>query len=532
MSAMLTGGVGEALGAKPAGPPTGRAYLASLDDGREVWSHGRRVGRVTEEEGFRNAARSIARLYDALHADGSRRVLACATDTGSGTITHRFFRVSRGREELMAARGAIEAWARLTGGWMGRTPDYKASLTTTFGACPGFYGPFEANARRWYARAQEEVTFLSHAVANPPVDRDRPMAEVGDVIVTAQRETGAGVIVSGVKVVATGAPLTRACYFGQTPGTISDDPAQALAFIVPLNAPGVRVIARASYERAAGRTGTPFDYPLASRFDENDAVVVLDRVLVKWEDVLIYRDAERARRFFFETGFVNNFLFHGCTRLAVKLEFLAALMARGLKLAGHDRHRGPRALLGEVIAWGHTVRALSEAMASMAEPWGEGAGAVLPQRRAALAYCLLGPECVPRVRAIVQQTLGSGLIYLPSGSADLLSEELRGDVGRFYRGPRGRDGEAGVDARERIKVMKLLWDAVGSEFAGRHELYERNYAGSWESLRLMIAGEAEEAGRLRAGDDLVDACLNGYDEQGWTDAAWAEGPGRGAGGSR
>ena len=57
-----------ATGDAPLLPYTGKEYLDSLDDGREVWIYGERVKNITEHPAFRNTARMIARLYDALHA--------------------------------------------------------------------------------------------------------------------------------------------------------------------------------------------------------------------------------------------------------------------------------------------------------------------------------------------------------------------------------------------------------------------------------------------------------------------------------
>ena len=112
-------------------PLTGKEYLESLQDGREIWIYGERVQDVTTHPAFRNVARMIARLYDALHDPKQQDVLTSPTDTGSGGFTHKFFRVARSREDLIAQRGAIAHWARMTYGWMGRTPDYKASLMNT-----------------------------------------------------------------------------------------------------------------------------------------------------------------------------------------------------------------------------------------------------------------------------------------------------------------------------------------------------------------------------------------------------------------
>ncbi len=148
-------------------PYTGAEYRESLRDGREVYIDGERVADVTVHPAFRNSVRSIARLYDALHDPARNDVLTCPTDTGSGGYTHRYFRVSRSREELVAAQGAIADWSRLTYGWMGRTPDYKGSFTNTLGANAEFYGRFADNARAWYGRVQEAVPFINHTRTCP-----------------------------------------------------------------------------------------------------------------------------------------------------------------------------------------------------------------------------------------------------------------------------------------------------------------------------------------------------------------------------
>ena len=115
-------------------PFTGKEFLESLRDGREIWIYGQRVDDVTAHPAFRNPARMLARLYDALHDPAQRDVLTCPTDTGSGGVTHRYFRAPASADDLVAARDAIAAWARLTYGWMGRSPDYKAAFLATLGA--------------------------------------------------------------------------------------------------------------------------------------------------------------------------------------------------------------------------------------------------------------------------------------------------------------------------------------------------------------------------------------------------------------
>ncbi|MGH7097732.1 MAG: 4-hydroxyphenylacetate 3-hydroxylase C-terminal domain-containing protein, partial [Stellaceae bacterium] len=69
-------------------------------------------------------------------------------------------------------------------------------------------------------------------------------------------------------------------------------------------------------------------------------------------------------------------------------------------------------------------------------------------------------------------------------------------------------------------TMKLLWDAIGSEFGGRHQLYERNYAGNHEDIRIQVLTGARRSGAMEAMTALVDRCLSEYDETGWTAAPW------------
>ena len=357
-------------------PFTGAEYLASLNDGREVYIYGERVENVTTHPAFRNGARSIARLYDALHDPKSQELLTCETDTGSGGYTHRFFRAARSREELIKQRDAIAGWARLSYGWMGRSPDYKASLMNTLGANYQFYGKFADNARSWYRRAQEHVLFMNHAIVNPPVDRAKAADQVKDVFITIQKETDAGIYVSGAKVVATSSALTHYNFLGQNAAIVpSHDTDLAVMFIAPMNTPGVKLICRTSYEMMASVMGTPFDYPLSSRFDENDAIFVFDNAFIPWEDVLLHRDLEKLKTFFPQSGFLAGYQFQGCTRLAVKLDFLVGLIAKALRTTGADDFRGNQAMLGEIIAWRNLFWALTDAMAANSDPVGGRRGA-------------------------------------------------------------------------------------------------------------------------------------------------------------
>src|ERR1700746_2932691 len=164
---------------------------------------------------------------------------------------------------------------------MGRSPDYKAAFLATLGANADFYPPYQDNARRWYGAAQERVLFLNltHARVRPPVDRHRPPDEVADVYVHVERETDAGLIVSGAKVVATGSALTHYNFVAHPSMVPVRKKEFAVTFLAPMDTPGVKLICRPSYAMTAEVMGSPFDYPLSSRLDENDAILVFDQAL-------------------------------------------------------------------------------------------------------------------------------------------------------------------------------------------------------------------------------------------------------------
>ena len=213
----------------------------------------------------------------------------------------------------------------MTYGWMGRSPDYKAAFLATLGANSDFYKPFQENARRWYKKVQEEVTFVNHAIVNPPVDRNKELAEVRDVYMHVEKETDGGLIVSGAKVVATTSTLTHYNFIANNGALPIKTKDFAFVCIVPTDAPGVKLFCRPSYEMTAAAMGSPFDYPLSSRLDENDSIIVFDKVFVPLgERVCVWR---------YRQG----------QQLLPTLRFPAALHVPRLHASGGEAgfHRGP-----------------------------------------------------------------------------------------------------------------------------------------------------------------------------------------------
>ena len=449
----------------------------------------------------------VARLYDALH-DGKRKdKILLPTDTGNGGMTHAFFKAPKTMEELIAGRNAIAEWAKITYGWMGRSPDYKAAFLATLGANADFYDPYQENAKRWYKFSQERVPFINHAIIHPPVDRDRPPNEVADVCCHVEKETDAGIIVSGAKVVATGSVLTNYTFVAHHGLIPLQDKKFAAVFMVPTNAPGVKFICRTSYEMSASVMGSPFDYPISSRLDENDAVFIMDKVLVPWENVFVYGDIEKANNFFPRTGFLPRFVVHGCTRLAVKLDFISGPAAEG---DGSRRHQGlsrragqcrrgdrlAQPVLGPVGRDGPRSEALDRRLCAAEH----GSGQCLSDHRHdGLHQGQIPDRADRRVRPDLSQQPRQ---RFQERRNPALSRSLSARLERLQ----------GRGARQAAQAVVGLF---GSEFGGRHELYEINYGGSTEEIRRYCLFGAQASGNADRFKGFAEECMAEYDLDGW-----------------
>ena len=261
--------------------------------------------------------------------------------------------------------------------------------------------------------------------------------------------------------------------------------------------------------------GTPFDYPLSSRFDENDAIFVFDNVLIPWENVLLHRDIEKIKVFYPRSGFLAGYQFQGCTRLAVKLDFLVGVIAKALRAAGSDEFRGNQAMLGEVIAWRNLFWGAVGRDGDATRCRGSAMRCCRTRSRARPTGCSPATP-IARIKEIVEKIVASSLIYLPSSVKDFKNPAIEPYLKRFVRGSHG------IDYKERIKIMKLLWDAIGTEFGGRHELYEYNYAGNHEDIRIHAMLNAKGSGAYDRMIALAEQCMADYDEDGWTGDDWID----------
>ena len=159
---------------------TGSEYLRSLNDGRQVFVDGERVKNVTAHRAFREAARSIARLYDIAAAPEMReRMTFPSPKTGEPVL--RAYQIPRSHADLRARRLFSETWAEATFGLMGRTPDHVAGFFCGYAAAPSVLAAggkhFADNVVAFYEHLRDHHLYASYAIvppstaASPPINR-------------------------------------------------------------------------------------------------------------------------------------------------------------------------------------------------------------------------------------------------------------------------------------------------------------------------------------------------------------------------
>ena len=486
----------------------GAQYIEGLRDGRQVYIDGELVTDITRHPAFKGAVQSIAALYDTVHDPANREKLTFASpDTGEPvSLAHL---IPRSAADLTRRRIGLKAMAEQTYGLMGRGPEHVAGFLAGFAGHAHVFGEggahFAENVRRFHAKARDEDLYLTYTILPPQIDRSKPAHQQAepDLYAGVVAERDGGVVVRGAQMLGTGTAISDYVYLSNIAPLVPGDEAYALAAMVPLNAPGVKVYARRSYARAASSL---FDYPVSARFDETDSLLVYDDVFVPWENVFAYRNIDVVKRQWFATAghlLGNN---QAQIRFWTKLEFLVGLAHRVAEMNSSVKLPPVRSALGEMAAKVSTVAGLVLAQEQNAEV--DSHGVAWPGRAQCFANMTLQPQLYSELLVMIRDLCGGGLIQLPSSANDFANPAIAADLDRFIQSP-------GFPATERVKLLKLVWDMVGSEFASRHHQYEMFYAGA----PFVVKSRMYDAYDFTPGRELVDTMLASYDLGGLREAA-------------
>jgi 4-hydroxyphenylacetate 3-monooxygenase len=448
----------------------GQIYLTSLRDERTVYIDGRRVADVTKDPAFANAVASAARLYDFQVERANIELMTFRSPTSGGQV-NRAWQLPRNYNELVQRRRALEQWARLTCGMVGRSPDHVASTLAGFRmglATFRAYDPARAAALDdYFTYARDNDLFLSYVIINPQADKARSAREQPDAHLVASivDEDTLGITIRGAKMLATSGVMANELLVSGFQALQAGDEAYAFTAAVPLSAKGLTLMSRRSYEQNAT---SAFDYPLAARFDENDAVVYFEDVKIPWERVFVCRDLKMAQAQWHDT---RAHVFHNyqcMIRLMVKLRFLLGLARKIAETNNIINYPQVRETLGLMAAKVNNIDALVVAMEAAGEAF---EGYYVPNRSMLCTAQVIAQTTYPEIIEGIRTLAGGGLIMLPASHADFDNPRTNAIIQKTQR-------SSIASPVERVKLMKLAWDAVGSEFGSRHLQYEMFYSGA------------------------------------------------------
>lgn len=448
---------------------TGQQHVESLRDGRRVFINGAEAGDVTEHPSFRRTVQSVARMYDFQSRPENLDLMTFETDTGFRA--NRIWQLPRSYADLVERRRALEAWTELHGGFLGRAPDHVAScIAGMYMGLPLFEAHDPARAKAlsdYYHYARDNELYLTYVIINPQADRSKAAHEQADPFLTAGvvDQDAEGITVRGAKMLATGGIVANEVFVTCIQPLREGEERYAISFAIPMNAKGLKILSRKSYEEHAGNV---FDYPLASRFDENDAVLYFDDVKVPWDRVFVNQDLKFTSGQFHATPAHVYQNYQAQIRLMVKMRFLMGIARKIAETNGIIAFPQVRETLGQLAAQCTMVEAFVHALEAKGKMVN---GYYVPDGSMLYSAQVLTQQNYNAFIGALRDLAGGGLIMLPSSLEDFGNPELRALIGKTQQSPT-------TDSEGRVKFFKLAWDAIGSEFASRHTQYEMFYAGA------------------------------------------------------
>jgi 4-hydroxyphenylacetate 3-monooxygenase len=473
---------------------TGADHLRSLKDGRTVYLDGRVVGDVTVHPAFRNAVATACRLYD-FQAENAELMTFPLAD---GTRVNRAWQMPRDYDELVQRRRALTAWAELHCGFMGRSPDHVASALA--GQVMGIevfrrHGASRAQALLdYFDYARRNDLYLTYVIVNPQANRSKRWGEQDEGLVARiVDEDAGGLTILGAKMLGTSAVLANEVLVANLQPLQPGEESLAFSCTLPMNAPGLRVLSRRSYEAQAP---SRFDNPLATAFDENDALLYFDAVKVPWDRVFVRGDTDMCRAQFHDTPghILQNY--QAQIRLAVKLRFLVGVAHKLAETIGTIGMPPVRETLGRLAAQAAMVEAMLHGMEAAGSRFG---GYFVPHKHFMYAAQVLTQELYPKLIETIRGLAGGALIMLPSSAADFSDPALAAIIDKTQRSPV-------MAPADRVKFLKAAWDALGSEFASRHLQYEMFYAGA----PFVTCGHSFRTYDWDGAMGMVEALMAGY----------------------
>jgi 4-hydroxyphenylacetate 3-monooxygenase len=447
---------------------TGSDYLRAIRDGRTIYIGNELVLDVTTHPAFKNSARSFANIYDSKRS--SEHVDATSYEE-NGERFSNWHLMPRTRDDLRKRTEAHRRVASWTYGLLGRAPDHVASFVAGLAMSPELFEAnrkgFGQNLTAYYDKLRREDLFACYVVIAPQGARNpelygRKATIAPGLQVTAEKDDG--IILNGMKLLGTGAAFSDEIWVGNLLPLPADQKGQAVTCAVPTGTEGIKLWVRKSFEKHAV---TPFDNPFSSQFDESDAVVIFDNVKVPWERVFLLDDVQLSREMYFKTPSHVMGNHQAIVRFHEKLKLILGFAYRAAEMNNVLQIPAVRETLSKVAIAEAGLKGWIAGQIEDAEAFGPYVHVNRRELYAALNWCT---NSYYQIAETVREMLGAGPFQMPADVSALADPELRETFERYWVA-----GEA--TAIDRLKLMRLAWDYLGSDFAGRHSQYERFYAG-------------------------------------------------------
>ncbi|MFA5550435.1 MAG: 4-hydroxyphenylacetate 3-monooxygenase, oxygenase component [Trueperaceae bacterium] len=448
---------------------TGGQFLEGLKrNPPNIYIDGERVDDPTTHPATASIAKSIAELYDLQHRPDLVDVMTYESPSSGERVGVSFMEPVT-REDLERRSAMHKVWADHSLGFIGRSPDYlnvnlmaAARAASYFERCDPRFG---VNMKRYYEHVRENDLCLTHALTNPQVNRSARADQLPDpyIALGVVRETDEGLIVRGARMLATLPIADEILIFPST--VLKEEPEMAryaLAFALPCSTPGLTFVGREPLDLGRSRE----DHPLGSRFDEMDALVVFDDVLVPWERVFLHGDVALANRAYPATGAVYQMAHQVINVKIAKAEAFLGVAEAIVRAIGSGQFQHVQQKMSELIIALETLKAFRTQAEATAQP--DEFGTLTPGKAALDAARNYFPQVYPRLVELLQLLAASGLIMIPT-EADRHGP-MADAIDKFLQA-------RNVDADERIRLFRLAWDMTISGFGGRQNLYEKYFFG-------------------------------------------------------
>ncbi|MCC3268755.1 aromatic ring hydroxylase [Arthrobacter gengyunqii] len=465
---------------------TGAEYKAGLADNREVWLGDQRIN-VLEHPAFKGSIEGMAGYFDYQNKYAADCLM---TDPETGSAMNVSLSLPKSAEDIARRHRAFDRLARYSNGMLGRTPDYVNVVLAGHVSRKDIFDKsgdpvFHERIAAYHREVIEKDLALTHTIVHAAIDKSvgelQGMNE--ELTLRVVDRTEEGLIVRGAKMLATLGPIADELYVYPAVPIQPGYEEYALSFAIPVATPGVVSVCRDHY----GVDAEIVDKPFSSRFDEQDAVIIFDDVLIPWERVFIDGNLSVYNALNAGTA-TGNTQQQTAIRACVKLEFAYDLCVQMAKATATDTKPETASILGEIYSYLRIARAVVHSAEVNASDWGNGA-----------FFChddisslrTMMPLWMARVNDIIKSMGSHNLLATPTAAA--FQDTRLGPLLEKYL-----PGANGIPAQERARIFRTAWDFAGSALGSRNELYERFYLGSVGRARGLDHRKAQAKGETGA----------------------------------